>query len=250
MLIGRRELLASAVVSALHVRELRAQTQPSADIRPGERALGLGSDRDGLIYVPANYKAGTPMPLVVLLHGAGGNCYSARSRFPLADELGFIILAPDSRDERTWDELLGAFGPDQEFIAASLSEVLGKLSVDRRHVALAGVSDGASYALSLGVGNGDIFTHLIAFSAAFVLPQRVRGKPRIFISHGTEDPVMPIATTGRDVVRRLTKLGYDVTYREFAGGHTVPPAIAREAFEWFADRSSARLWSRHQGERT
>jgi len=237
MLIGRRELLASAVASAFYVRQLRAQPEPSADIRPGERALGLGSDRDGLVYVPASYKADTPMPLVVLLHGAGGNCYSARSRFPVADELGFIILAPDSRDERTWDELLGAFGPDQEFIAASLSSVLGKWSIDTRHIALAGVSDGASYALSLGVGNGDIFTHLIAFSAAFVLPQRVRGKPRIFISHGTRDPVMPIATTGRDVVRRLTTLGYDVTYREFDGGHTVPPAIGREAFEWFMNKT-------------
>jgi phospholipase/carboxylesterase len=26
--------------------------------------------------------------------------------------------------------------------------------------------------------------------------------------------------------------GYDVRYREFDGGHTVPPAIAREAFAW------------------
>src|SRR5437870_6339879 len=130
MLIGRRELLAGAVASACCTTWLHAQQQPSADIRRGERALGLGSDRDGLIYVPANYTAGTPMPLVVLLHGAGGNCYSARSRFPMADELGFIILAPDSRDERTWDELLGAFGPDQEFMAASLSYVLAKWSVD------------------------------------------------------------------------------------------------------------------------
>jgi len=200
---------------------------------PGERALGLGSDRDGLLYLPKGYEGGVAMPLVVMLHGAGGNGTSARSRFPFADETGFVILAPDSRDERTWDELLGAFGPDEEFIGAALRWTLANCAIDTARVALAGTSDGASYALSLGIGNGDIFSHLIAFSPAFVLPSRVRGKPRIFISHGTKDPVMPIETTGRDVVRRLKALSYDVVYREFDGGHTVPEPVAREAFEWF-----------------
>jgi phospholipase/carboxylesterase len=238
MIVARREFLAAVMGGVLQTVQspvARAGQSPvaPADLRPGEHPLGLGSDRDGLIYVPRGYTPGVPMPLVVLLHGFAGNRDSSRSRFPLADELGFIILAPDSRDERTWDELLGAFGPDEEFIGASLRYVLGRFTVDPRHVALAGVSDGASYALSLGIGNGDIFSHLIAFSAAFVLPARVRGKPRIFISHGTQDQVMPIDATGRDVVRRLKALGYDVTYREFIGGHTVPTEVSREAFEWF-----------------
>jgi predicted esterase len=235
MLIGRREFVAGVMATALPAVHAKAQSRDSpADVGPGAHPLGLGSDRDGLIYVPRGYKPGVSMPLVVMLHGAGGNSDSARTRSPLADELGFIILAPESRDERTWDELLGAFGPDEQFIGESLRYVFNKFSIDTRRIALAGVSDGASYALSLGIGNGDLFSHLIAFSAAFVLPARVRGKPRIFISHGTEDQVMPIDMTGRDVVRRLKALGYDVTYREFKGGHTVPPEISREAFEWFS----------------
>jgi len=237
MVFGRREFVGGLAACAFHPVRALAQSPSTVASSHGEMPLGLGSDRDGLIYVPLSYKSGTAMPLVVMLHGAGGSSYSARSRFALADELGFIILAPDSRDERTWDELLGAFGPDQEFIGAALRHAFSKFAIDTRRVALCGTSDGASYALSLGIGNGDIFTHLMAFSAGFVLPQRVRGKPRIFISHGTADRVMPIDTTGRDVVRRLKALGYDVTYREFDGGHTVPPAIAREAFEWFAGGS-------------
>src|SRR5262245_11160778 len=232
MILGRRSLLAGLLPLAFGRRRL-SQPKGATSASPGEHSLGLGSDRDGLIYVPPGYRAGVPMPLVVLLHGAGGNSDSARTRFPLANELGFIILAPESRDERTWDELLGAFGPDEEFIFEAIGQVLRTFTIDRRKVALAGVSDGASYALSLGVGNGDIFTHLMAFSAAFVLPSKVRGKPRIFVSHGTRDTVMPIDKTGRDIVRRLKALDYDVTYHEFEGGHGTPPEIAREAFEWF-----------------
>ena len=227
-MITRRALLAG-VAATLTVRGAAGREA----LGPGEHVLGLGSDRDGLLYLPKAYAAGVPMPLVVLLHGAGGNGLFARTRFALADELGFMILAPDSRDERTWDELLGAFGPDQEFISAAMRWTLANCTVEKQRVALAGVSDGASYALSLGIGNGDVFSHLIAFSPAFVLPSQVRGKPRIFISHGTQDQVMPIEKTGRDVVRRLKALGYDVTYREFEGGHTVPDAVGREAFEWF-----------------
>jgi phospholipase/carboxylesterase len=227
-MIGRRAFLAGVAATLAvgpgHAREV---------LGPGEHALGLGTDRDGLLYLPRAYRPDVAMPLVVLLHGAGGNALSARTRFALADELGFVILAPDSRDERTWDELLGAFGPDQDFISAALRWTFMNCAIDRSHVALAGVSDGASYALSLGVGNGDTFSHLIAFSPAFVLPLQVRGKPRIFISHGTKDQVMPVETTGREVVRRLKALSYDVTYREFDGGHTVPDSVAREAFEWF-----------------
>src|SRR5438552_788562 len=55
----------------------------------------------------------------------------------------------------------------------------------------------------------------------------------IFIPHGTTDPVMPIDDTSRRFVPRLKTLGYDVTYREYDGRHTMSPPIVREAFEWF-----------------
>ena len=85
-----------------------------------------------------------------------------------------------------------------------------------------------------GIGNGDFFSRIIAFSPGLMRPAEANGKPRVFISHGTSDNVMPIDITSRDFVKRLKALGYDVTYREFDGGHRTPPAVVREAFEWFA----------------
>jgi predicted esterase len=35
---------------------------------------------------------------------------------------------------------------------------------------------------------------------------------------------------------RLERAGYEVSYREFDGGHVVPPDVAREAASWFAGR--------------
>ncbi len=55
-----------------------------------------------------------------------------------------------------------------------------------------GFSDGASYALSIGLTNGDLFTHVVAFSPGFASPVTYTGKPPVFVSHGTHDEVLPI----------------------------------------------------------
>jgi phospholipase/carboxylesterase len=44
---------------------------------------------------------------------------------------------------------------------------------------------------------------------------------------------LPIDQTSRRIVPELQRKGYQVRYREFAGGHSIPPEIAREAVEWF-----------------
>jgi predicted esterase len=106
------------------------------------------------------------------------------------------------------------------------------------HVAVGGFSDGASYALSLGLANGYLFTHIIAFSPGFMAPSRLQGRPLIFISHGNHDQVLPVEST-RKIVEELRHAGYDVTYHEFNGPHTVPPAIILEAFEWFTRTTDA-----------
>ena len=150
----------------------------------------------------------------------------------LADRWGVILVAPRSRD-RTWDVVSGGYGPDVDYISRALQYVLARLSVDRKLVALQGFSDGASYALSLGLTNGDLFSSIIAFSPGFVAPARLQGRPAVFISHGTDDGVLPIDSTSRDIVPRLRKAGYRVRYEEFPGGHAVPPVIAQAAVKWW-----------------
>ena len=113
----------------------------------------------------------------------------------------------------------------------ALPELLKSLKLE--NPVLIGHSDGASYSLSLGIGTGDTFGHVLAFSPGVMQPAEVHGKPKIFISHGISDPVMPIDITSRKFVARLKGLGYDVTFREYEGRHGVPPAVAREGFEWF-----------------
>jgi len=173
-------------------------------------------------------------PLALTLHGAGGDARSGIAHFlHLADAVGVVLLAPESRG-RTWDVLLGGYGPDVEFIDRALEWTFERLTLDTRRLAITGFSDGASYGLSLGLTNGNFFTHLIAFSPGFMAPATRRGKPPVFVSHGRCDKVLPIERCSRRIVPQLDRAGYRVRYREFDGPHTVPESIAREALHWFS----------------
>jgi phospholipase/carboxylesterase len=129
--------------------------------------------------------------------------------------------------------LVGGYGSDVKFIVRALRQTFDRLPVDPRRLAVTGFSDGASYALSVGLTNGDLFTHVIAFSPGFASSAAYRGKPPVFISHGTFDEVLPIDRCSRRIVPQLERAGYEVRYREFEGSHTVPQRVAREALEWF-----------------
>lgn len=207
-------------------------SSPAERGEPGLHPLGLSDGRDGLLFVPDGYNPEQPAPLVLLLHGAGAEARQTLGYF--RDPAGVLILAPDSRG-RSWDLVLGRFGPDVAFIERALASVFRRHTIDARRLAIGGFSDGASYALSLGLTNGDLFPKIVAFSPGFMAPAERRGRPRVFVSHGTDDPVLPVDRCSRRIVQTLRQGGYDVTYREFDGGHVIPTPVAQEAGVWVLD---------------
>ena len=213
---------------------LSARPLPAGEARacPGLRSLPDG----GLLHVPPQAAAGLACPLVVLFHGAGASAHDGLALLAgEADGAGLLLLAPQSTGS-TWDVIERGFGPDVGRLDRALTTVFASWAVDPSRVALGGFSDGASYALSLGIDNGDLARHLVAFSPGFVAAAGQHGRPRILVTHGVHDTVLPIDRCSRRVVPRLRGAGYDVTYDEFDGGHVVTPALARRAVAWLRER--------------
>jgi len=240
--IHRRSLCAlAAIVTACGCgasqpdeRLQMATGAPSKPATLGLQPLKLGGSRDALLYVPTTYVPAEPLPLLVLLHGAGGSASNWFGSYAdRAESARFVMLAPDSRGS-TWDGIHGAFGADVEFINRALESVASQIAVDRNRMALVGFSDGATYALSLGLANGDLFTHVVAYSPGFVVQSTPRGKAKYFFSHGTGDPILPIDNASRALVTIFRSQGYQVDFVEFDGGHEVPAAISTQALGWLA----------------
>ena len=216
---------------------LTARPQPGPPVAPpasGTQPVDLGVERPPLLHVPPGVDAGSTVPLVVALHGAGGDAEAGLGVLGgLADEHGLVVLAPASRGS-TWDAVTGGSGADAALLDRALTRVFAAVPVDPGRVVVAGFSDGASYALGLGLANGDLFGRVVAFSPGFVPGSAREGRPAVFVSHGEADDVLPVERTSRRIVPALRDDGYDVTYREFPGGHAVPPEVAREAVGWLA----------------
>ncbi len=198
-------------------------------LRPGLHRLddlGLG---EHLLLVP-DARPG-PAPLLVWFHGAGGSAaQSAPGVTAAAAAHGCLVLLPTSADA-TWDLLRSRIGPDVAALDTALSYAFARFDVER--AAFAGFSDGASYALSLGLANGDLGEAVLAFSPGFAAPPGVQGSPRCWVAHGTADVVLPVDRCGRRVVERLRRAGYEVVYEEFAGGHVVRPGDLDRALGWW-----------------
>jgi phospholipase/carboxylesterase len=217
-----------------HAADGRLDARPAAapagpPPSPGVSALDLGPSAEALLAVPS----GAPGPLLVFFHGAGASAAdSLRAVGDLAIAHGVAVLAPSSV-AATWDLVAGGLGRDVAVLDAALGQVFARLPVTR--TALGGFSDGASYALSLGVANGDLAATVLAFSPGFLAAPARYGRPRFWISHGSDDPVLPVAVCGRAIAADLAADGYDVVYQEFAGGHVIIPDLATAALGWWLD---------------
>jgi phospholipase/carboxylesterase len=203
---------------------------------PGTHTLAVGGTRDALLFVPASYRPGTPAPLVLALHGATGSAAGAlRANQEVAERRGVVVLAPSSNG-MTWDAIRGDFDDDLALINRALGEAFRQCAIDPKRVAVSGFSDGATYAVSLGLINGELFPHVMAYSAGFIIDGPRQGKPRIFLSHGRQDTILPIDRCGRRIAAELKRDGYAVQLEEFDGGHTVPAGMVETAMTWWGSK--------------
>ena len=92
---------------------------------------------------------------------------------------------------------------------------------------LHGAGATAQHGLDLLIGQADDAGLILVVPRA-----RRRACPRLFLSHGTRDRVLPIDACSRRLLPELRQTGYQVRYRESQGGHTIPPAIVLDAVTW------------------
>jgi phospholipase/carboxylesterase len=222
----------SKTTSAAHLNarpELRSRNGTA-----GLQNLRVGEKPGALLYAPESAVRESAAPLAVMLHGAGGTAEHGLELLKrYAEGAKLILLAPQSR-KSSWDIISdGQYGPDVRAIDDCLQQVFSQYSIDAARVALGGFSDGASYALSLGLSNGQLFRYLLAFSPGFMAAASIEGQPNVFISHGTHDEVLPIQACSRRLVPILQSRRVPVEYREFEGPHCVPEQMKREALKLF-----------------
>ena len=207
--------------------------KPTRTLSPGEHILAEDGTRRAILFVPSTYDPTRPAPFFLALHGATGSGDSMlRGSRAAAEAHGVVMLSPSSRDY-TWDAIRSSYGSDFAQIDRLMNDVFDQCSIDPQRVAVGGFSDGATYAVSIGLINGDVFTHVVGHSAGFIIGGTRHGKPKVFLSHGRQDTILPIDQCGRRIAAQLRREGYDLRFDEFEGGHTATPEMRDTAMRWF-----------------
>jgi poly(3-hydroxybutyrate) depolymerase len=161
----------------------------------------VGPPRTYRIYVPQSYTPDEAMPLVVMLHGAGGtglNMSYMTGMSSIADEENFIVAYPDGI-ALNWD-----FSPsptqiggsvDAEYLKKMVDDIAVDLNIDKQRVYAAGYSNGGHMALLLACQAQDTFAAIASASATLstgMLRLCTEAQPiPIITMHGTLDSIIP-----------------------------------------------------------
>lgn len=210
-----------------------------------------GHSLDYSLFVPPNLKAGEKIPLVLCLHGAGGNTEAAKVLSAPARQAkqSCIIVAPgcDPRTAR-WVAIPGRAGEQRSALPelmGMLETLIRELPVDADRVYLTGQSMG-------GVGTwGIIAAHPERFAAAVPICGMWQAEDAakmvrvpVWAFHGEKDPTVPVEGS-RKMIAAMKAAGASPRYTEFPGvGHNswTPAYAAEEMWEWmFAQRRKPKV---------
>ena len=155
---------------------------------------------------------GPPRQLVVLLHGVGADGQDLIGLAPmLAEFLPYArFVAPDgpqpcdlapygrqwfSLQDRRPAAMLAGAERTAAVVDGFLDAALERLSLDDRHLALVGFSQGTMMSLLVGPRRPRAMAAILGFSGALLgpeaLPQAARSRPPVMLIHGDADDVVP-----------------------------------------------------------
>jgi polyhydroxybutyrate depolymerase len=206
-------------------------------VEPGSHTHTIsmnGFERTYIVHVPAAYKAQTPLPLVIMLHGGGGTAKAAiweTAWAAKADKEGFLAVFPNAMarnpakrssfagNPQLWNDGSERFYPGQNppddvgFIAAMLDDLAARFSLDERRVFLTGFSNGGSMSFRAGAQLSDRIAAIAPVAGALWFdPPKLQHPVSLHYLTGTADPlnlidggVPKLATGASDSVRAKPK---------------------------------------------
>lgn len=181
-------------------REARAERQAGPDTDDAVNLRFGGLDRSYFLF--DGRRGNQPAPLVIALHGGGGNGKTMINRWQaLARQEGIVIAAPNGigRTERmgTWNasgccgEAVKRGVDDIAFVQAVIDDVSRQTAIDPKRIYVTGFSNGGMLTHRVAIALGRrIAAAGVVSGAMFGNEARPRGPVPMLIIHGESDSVV------------------------------------------------------------
>lgn len=191
-----------------------AGTCPSGGWAPGKQTISTtwgGVARQYVVYVPKSYTGTSPVPLMLVIHGAHNTPAMAESwsqMDPVSDKNGFIIVYPAGLDCWNAGGILGgctAADDDLGFLKNVVTEVESHACIDAKRVYATGISNGSMMAQYLGCQAANIFAAVGGVAGPTPQPCSPTRSLSVFYVHGTEDTTVPFSSAQPNVSGWVTR---------------------------------------------
>jgi predicted esterase len=226
-------------VAGLALRIAHKSVEPTEQPVPTGLVPVEWREQSAVLLTPDEIDPQRRYPLITVLHGAGRQdelLVKACRGEP--DKRDALFLVPRSKAP-TWDLIVGGDRPDLDFLEFAYDLIYRRFPIDPSRQALVGYSDGASYALSIGMSNPQIFSAIMGWAAGFVALDdgAIREddrKPDVLLEYGTHDPVFSFEQVALPMKASLEGAGYRLEFRVDEGGRHWPSgSFQSEALDWF-----------------
>ena len=174
----------------------------------GDRTITIesgGRIRTSILHVPPSYADGTPMPLVLFMHGGGGNGAQAQRSYGMdavADREGFLVAYPNGTGNfgnlLTWNAANCCSYAyennvdDVGFLRALVEELERTYSIDPRRIYATGMSNGGMMTYRLGCRMSDKLAAIAPVAGALNETSCTPSDPLpVIVFHGTDDQHVP-----------------------------------------------------------
>ena len=189
------------------------------------------------VYVPSAYNGTKAFPLIIALHGMGGDensyfeAYNKGAFRIEAENHGYIVACPKGRKPASM-----YMGDAERDVMDVIEEMKRAYRIDPDRIYLTGHSMGGFGTWSIAMNHPDVFAALAPVAGGVTNPanmSKIAHIPQIVI-HGDKDPTVPIERS-RVMVDMGKKLGVELKFIEVPGGDhgSVVAPTFKDVFEWF-----------------
>lgn len=206
----RRTCIALAVVSTLGIAACAWARRPP-DPHTVARTLSHGGrERSYRLHVPPGIDRRAPVPLVLVLHGGGGNAIGTERMTGfsvISDREGFVAVYPEGVDRNWNDGRDASVSPahrdgidDLGFIAALIDAVGRELAINPDRIYATGISNGAIFSHYIAANLSPRIAAIAPVVGGIAEPFFADFHPErpvsVLVVQGTEDPLVPYGGGG------------------------------------------------------